>query len=103
MSRLQITDLNFCESASNTQVQGGLFLQPIFGLDLFRTLTFSIPGFEKYSSQETEKEVVEEFREPTSNAYGYQVTSKDGKKQSALVTMSKGNMSFSRLSSSSIS
>ncbi|KAB8333289.1 hypothetical protein SD80_015725 [Scytonema tolypothrichoides VB-61278] len=94
MSRLQISDLNFCETASNTEVQGGFSIKPKLGLDLFSLLTLYTPEFDKISSVEKGEEVVEEFRDPVSGGYRYQVTSKDGKTQLSVATWSKDNTSF---------
>lgn len=83
MSRLQISDLNFCETVNDSQIQGGLSVKTLLGVDLSSLFTDYLPEkeLENYSSEETGEYVVKKFKDQSGDNYAFQATSKDGKKQ----------------------
>ncbi|MFB2933950.1 hypothetical protein ACE1B6_01600 [Aerosakkonemataceae cyanobacterium BLCC-F154] len=76
MSRLQICDLSFCETANGSQVQGGLLANSLLVFDFLGTY---IPTFGKQFSEQTGQYLVEQYSDDTGENTGYQISSLDGK------------------------
>jgi hypothetical protein len=101
MSKLQIGDLDFCETANDSQIQGGLSVKTLLGVDLSSLLTDFLPKkeLENYSSEDTGEYEVKEFKDESGDNYAFQATSIDGKKQ---VTGSIGRINNLNYATSSV-